>query len=169
MYSASPTSHCRRISGLLWAMKATEAIPALSEGKLANRQACVRRGISYQRKVRKVLERWNAGLKTPGEFHYEQLLSFCDDNGAGWARPDIFIVWEDLILLIEVKLTQTEAAQEQLLGLYYPLLKMIYQDRTIVMVQACHNLRTKPRRKIAHPGELVAEPRRGIWTWHYLG
>lgn len=166
MSTSSPVPHCRQIVSLSWAEFTTDGPIVRGKGKV---RACVRKGLGYEKKVGNALEHWNANLPSPGEVYRGQWILFSDANGIGRAQPDLFIVWPELILLVEVKLTQTDAASDQLLGLYYPLLNHIFGGRRVVLVQACHNLRVRPRRRVAHPAELVASPRRGVWTWHYLG
>lgn len=103
-----------------------------------------------------------------GELYLSQWLGFSDENGAGWAQPDAFLVQENLVVIFEMKLTQTESARAQLLSLYAPLIKEIF-GLPCVCIQVCKNIRERPHHKITHPRELVFKPKPGMWTWHYLG
>ncbi len=93
---------------------------------------------------------------------------FSDQNGIGWAKPDIYLLMEDKILLIECKLTQTETAIPQMLCLYLPLLRMIY-NKPILCLQVCKNLRYVPKKFVESPQELLQNPGPGAYLWHFRG
>lgn len=126
-----------------------------------------KKGLTYERKVARLLKRLNAEGELPGELYLSQWIAYEDKNGQGFAQVDAFLVRDDLILLVEVKLTQTDYAKGQMLKLYLPLLKKIYQ-RPVVCLQVCKNLRRVPENK-STALELVKNPKPGVWTWHWLG
>lgn len=55
------------------------------------------------------------------DLYIEQWLKFYDDNGLGYAQPDLFIHTGEQILVVECKLTRV-GAFEQIALLYWPLL-----------------------------------------------
>lgn len=55
-----------------------------------------------------------------------QWISFFDDGGYGKAQPDLYCVLHDRVVLIEVKLSQTETGVRQIEDLYTPLLTKLY-------------------------------------------
>lgn len=104
-----------------------------------------------------------------GELHLDQWLRFTDKNGTGYCQPDAYIVSDEAILLIEVKLTQTQTAHTQMLKLYLPLLRMMY-EKPVVCLQIFKNARAviPAKWKIKHPEELQRFPERGVFNWQVL-
>lgn len=100
---------------------------------------------------------------------------FEDENGLGWAQTDFLVLEEDLVWIIEAKLSfSPELAQAQLCGLYSPLVEAVWPGRVQILVQACHNLGVghggiSPKR-ILQLGEVFdKEPGPdGIYVWHRL-
>lgn len=74
----------------------------------------------------------------------------------GFAQPDVFVVLEDKILLLEIKLTQTESVEAQL-AFYAALLRKLYA-RDCVLLQVCRNLRYAPAHEILRLEELLDIP-----------
>lgn len=128
----------------------------------------MRRGLAYERKVARRFKHWLDSQVLSGELIHGQWYSFTDANGHGYAQSDILLIQPEQVLLVECKLTQSRDAIPQLLGLYLPLVKHIWQ-RPVLCVQCCHNLVKPTRRMISHPRELLEKPRIGVFTWHFLG
>ena len=161
---ARPKNEVRRIRGLKWAeLRADGPFP-----KQKPKQRAHKAGMAYEKKVGRHLKRMVQDDQLSGELRLNQWLLFADDNGIGWAQPDAYILMEKRILLIECKLTQSDVATPQLLSLYLPLLRKIY-DLPILCLQVCHNLRYVPKRLVEGPRELLNDPGPGVFVWHYLG
>jgi hypothetical protein len=96
--------------------------------------------------------------------HSGQWIEFYDSNGHGNAQPDHYIEGENFILLVEVKLKQTIAAEGQMWELYAPLLVHIYH-KPVVFVQAFKYWRFTTE-SIRSP--IEAKPNR-MNSWHYMG
>lgn len=128
----------------------------------------MKRGLAYERKVGRTLKRWIDNQILHGELVSSQWFKFADRNGPGHAQADHLIIRDDMVVIIECKLTQTNLAFPQLTELYLPLTEMIWQ-RPVFCILACKNLVRVPRLEIEHPKDLIENPRNGVWTWHYLG
>lgn len=161
---ARPQNEVRRIRGLKWAeLREDGPFP-----KQKPKQRAHKAGMAYERKVGRWLKRMIQNGELSGELCLNQWLLFADDNGVGWAQPDAYILMEKRILLMECKLTQSDVATPQLLSLYLPLLRKVY-DLPILCLQVCHNLRYVPKRLVDGPRELLEAPGPGVFVWHYLG
>src|SRR6056297_1277414 len=115
---------CRRIDRL----QEVEKIPKgpWPEVRLKGTQL---KGIRYEKQVaRRVAE-----LYSEPTLH-AQWFKFRDRKGRGFAQPDIFVLFPDIVLLLEVKLTQRRKGMTQLRHLYSPLLERYY-ERPVAMVQ----------------------------------
>lgn len=161
---ARPRNEVRRIRGLKWAeLRADGPFP-----KQKPKQRAHKVGLAYEKKVGRKLGRMLRDEELEGELKLGQWLLFADDNGIGWAQPDAYILMGDRILLMECKLTQSDVATPQLLSLYLPLLRKIY-NLPILCLQVCHNLRYVPKKIVEGPKELLEAPGPGVYLWHYLG
>lgn len=98
---------------------------------------------------------------------HEQWLEYWDDNGHGWAQPDIIIETEERIIVCECKLTATEFAFHQLSLLYIPLLREMY-ERPLFGVQVCHNVHERPKLRVAGLDDLVSPKGNTFRTWHLI-
>ena len=162
---APPQKSRRKVTGLRWA----ELRPEGPFPKTRPRRACVKRGHAYERVLGRQLQRWNRTGVLPGELRLSQWFLFSDSNGIGWAQTDAYLLTNDnRILLLEAKLTQTDSANPQLLSLYLPLLRHIY-ERPILCLQVCRNLRYLPPKLVDGPQELLDKPGAGVFTWHFRG
>ena len=161
---ARPTNEVRKIRGLKWAELREEGPFA----KQKPRRRAHKAGLAYEKKVGRALKRMLRAEELEGDLYLGQWVLFADDNGTGWAQPDAYIVRSDGILLIECKLTQSDVATPQLLSLYLPLLRKIY-NLPILCLQVCHNLRYVPKKFVEGPRELLAAPGPGVYLWHFLG
>ena len=128
----------------------------------------MKRGLAYERKVGRFLKREVQTGRLDGELRLGQWILFADQFGVSWAQPDAILIQEKMILLMECKLTQTDSVKPQLLSLYLPLLRFIY-NRPIVCLQICKQLRHAPEKEVDDPQELLRYPGPGVFTWHYLG
>ncbi len=159
-----PRNEVRRIRGLKWAeLRDDGPFPKQKPKRRAHKA-----GIAYEKKVGRWLSRMIREGELEGELRLSQWLLFADENGIGWAQPDAYILMEKGILLMECKLTQSDVATPQLLSLYLPLLRKIY-NLPILCLQVCHNLRYVPKKLIEGPKELLAVPGPGVFVWHFLG
>ncbi len=161
---ARPTNEVRKIRGLKW----TELRENGPFSKQKPRRRAHKAGLAYEKKVGRVLKRMLRDEELVGELFLSQWILFADDNGMGWAQPDAYILRPDGILLIECKLTQSDGATPQLLSLYLPLLRKVY-NLPILCLQVCHNLRYIPKKIVESPMELLRDPGPGVYLWHYLG
>ena len=132
---------------------------ARKKAKLSSKQSA---GKTYERKVGKAVSRLVSRGHLDGDIFAEQWIQFRDAHGLGHAQPDIYIVQEDRILLLECKLTQTGRAWDQMKKLYVPLLSLIY-ELPVVSVQVCKNLRFEPDNLIEDLREAES-----VHTWHFL-
>jgi len=130
--------------------------------------AAERKGYGYENTVTRHFRRLLHEEEIVGALFVGQWILFSDSKGTNWAQPDLYLVMEKSILLVECKLTQSDEAVPQLLSLYLPLLRHIY-NMPIVCLQVCHNLRYVPKKFVSGPLELIANPGPGVHTWHYVG
>ncbi len=163
------SSETRKVRGLLWAELRDQGP---FHGTPKPRASYLKKGLAYEKRVGKVLQRMIRDGELEGDLHLQQWLLFADSSGVQWARPDAYLRPPQVagshttkpLLLIEAKLTQTDSATAQLLGLYLPLLRQIY-NVPILCLQVCKNLRYVPRKFIEHPLELLNNPGPGVYTW----
>ena len=162
--SSVGSSQVRRIRGLKWAELRQEA----PFRKSRPRRATLKRGLAYEKVVGRELKRQIGDGGLNGELFLNQWILFADQFGIGWAQPDAYILMESRILLLEAKLTQTDSATPQLLSLYLPLLRQIY-NLPILCAQVCHNLRYVPKKIVEGPQEILKNPGPGVFVWHFIG
>lgn len=92
--------------------------------------------MAYERKVAKVLARSSLAktIETGPWFEYMA------DGKFGYCQVD-FLLWHNLeIVVFECKLTNVEQATEQLLDLYFPILRAVYRVpvRGIIVTKSVH-------------------------------
>lgn len=161
------TNTVRKVRGLRWAELRDQG-PFQAEAK--PRASRLKKGLAYEKVVGRKLQRMLRDKELEGKLHLQQWILFADESGVQWARPDAYLIMPlsnrvlPGILLIEAKLTQTDSATNQLLGLYLPLLRKIY-NVPILCLQVCKNLRYVPKKFVEHPVELLARPGPGVYTW----
>ena len=154
------SSHCHQIVGLLRA-KILKNNPW--GGKVPKLKGSRAKGKTYERTILRELKR---RFSEPDLIHYNEWIGYTDSTGTNFCQPDIYIELPTYLLLLEIKLTQTESAEIQLRDLYRPILEWIYK-KPVVMVQVCKNLRYRPKNEIqalrdaTKPGVL--------YTYHCLG
>lgn len=74
------------------------------------------KGLAYERAVGTAV-----GGNCGQWFHY------IDAQGPGWCQTDVLLVSAKRVVVLECKLTDTEDAVEQLLHLYFPVLREVYR------------------------------------------
>ena len=117
---------CRKIVGLEWARPLPLAAlpPKRRGGTPAQRE-----GLAYEAKVAKALPHGLSGV----------WFEFEDANGYGRCQPDLLLLKPSGVQIVEVKLTYTLAAWEQLFFLYKPVVEM-WLGREVAVAQVCKNL-----------------------------
>lgn len=115
---------------------------------------------------RKLQARINKGL-LDGELKSGQWYRYEDLNGYGCCQTDHELHLEDYIILLECKLTQSDIAFPQMVKLYVPVLREVY-DKPVIPVLACKNMRKAAKNSIKDIEDLVKRPLMKLWTWHYL-
>ena len=138
-------STCRKIKNLQNAFYSNLNLKA---GKLKGSRA---KGLTFERQIGRKVKR-----RVEQTVLLNPWVSFRDENGRGWAQPDIVIEFENHIVLIECKLTQTIKAWDQLCFLYTPLLEFIYK-KPILRVQVCKRIKYKIKHEIDSLEELLTE------------
>lgn len=128
------------------------------------------RGLGYEKAVGKALARKLNGRPgyrlVPGPW-----FSFVDQNGPGNCQMDFLLFTPEGIVVVEVKLTDTFRATEQLRWLYFPILEKI-SPKPISGLVVCKNLRGSSGEvewELDKALERVAGERRKIATLHWLG
>ena len=77
-------------------------------------------------------------LRKKGTFYLGQWIQYTDSNKTLNAQPDLYLHFKEIIFLFEFKLTRCQAAEEQLLSLYGPLLFGLFH-LPIVFISCFHN------------------------------
>lgn len=90
-------------------------------------------------------------------------IEFEDSNGFGFCQPDAFVVFDNLVILVEAKLTWVDCVWEELDGLYKPLLENIY-SRPVASVAAC---KWAPCNDLDSWLDVLIDPK-PRYTWHYI-
>lgn len=112
-----------------------------------------------------------AGLRdgAPGQLFEGQWIAFYDHNGRGYAQPDYYILYPDVILVVEVKLKQNSQAHLQLDQLYRPLLEALYK-LPVRMLQIFKYPRFDPdERRVPEIKDVFWGETGKIKEWHWLG
>lgn len=146
----------RKIEGLRWA-------------KSCARPKCIPR--SRPRGVRALGKRYEAAVakQLKGQGVAGQWFEFEDDNGHGYCQVDFLLKEEKAVL--EVKLTEVEAARQELRDLYIPVLRYIYGPLVRGVVVARHLTRETDLDRVCDslPLALIVARTRGIPTLHWIG
>ena len=82
---------------------------------------------------------------------YSQWFQYWDQNGSGFACPDLFIVRPDSLVLFEAKLTYTPNAESQMRELYAPILEAQFRKPIV----SCVVFRNATPEVSRLPGPLV--------------
>lgn len=138
-----------------------------TQSKLTTQQA---RGKSYERKVIKAV----AAMLKAGDFpldtslHVGPWINYVDDSGPGLCQPDLVLVTPTTLLIIEVKLKQSEKAPLQL-ALYSPLCSNLWPRPTTLLLQA---FKFPTMGKTSHwvdsPSNFLDNPAPQVHHWHYI-
>lgn len=154
----------RKIEGLFWAQW-TPTQPHHTGGKLSGSAA---RGMTYQRKCTKEIRRISGGGSV---LDPKWWIRFEDENGLGWAQPDIVLDYEDegVLYILECKLTHHEFAHLQLESLYSPLLDYTHPGREHVLVEMFKNFGgAKMGTQISNLDDALNKAHEGILHWNWL-
>ena len=118
-------------------------------GKAARAKGAKALGLRFQRTVEKAL---------PAALH-GQWLRFKDNNGLGFAQPDIIFASASALHIVECKLTDTSEADSQIKELYLPLLAALWAGpiHQIVVVKYLSPL-TQRSRVVGSWDEALAHP-----------
>lgn len=103
--------------------------------KAAGETHAQRLGLRYEKKVLAQL-----GTIFAGSFHPSPPLYYKDQNGLGLAIPDGIILGLRSVLCIEVKSQHMPEAWWQLRKKYEPVLRKIYPEVRILLLEICNQL-----------------------------
>ena len=157
-----PTTRQRKVRGLRWAQLQKNSPFAPTKP----RASALRRGLAFEKNVGRHLLRLMDSGELVGDLRLGQWIVFSDDFGVSHAQPDAYLLTTHLVLLMECKLTQSDAAEDQMRLLYVPLLKHLY-ELPVVCLQVCKNLRYIPQRLVDGPEALLDKARSKMHTWHF--
>ena len=146
----------RKISGLLWARPCPrpKVIPR-AKAKTGTKA----QGLGYEKKLVKVLP---VG-------HHGQWFEFEDANGRGFCQPDYFFPHPGRIVVVEAKLSWTQAAVIQLEDLYSPILAKVY-GLPVQNVVICKILRRDAPLPLLFPSlDLALAANLPLSLVHWLG
>lgn len=171
---AIKTKQQRVLKGLKWVIATTPPSFANGPRRLTGSAA---RGKAYEAKVAGLLKgQVEAGL-LEGELYIGPWFKFEDEAGPGLAQPDALLVTASHIIIVEVKLKQTQAAFPQI-SLYGQLAKELFGKPWLGVQVYCY---PSIKRNAAAIDSLlhllgdqnVVENTNGsdgaIFEWHWLG
>jgi hypothetical protein len=122
-------------------------------------------GLRYEQKVRDYLLKHISGTVL-----YQPWLHFEDDNGPGWACPDFLLIpagREEHKIILDAKRTATWRAEEQLLGLYLPLLSALEPGTKFTTVQVAKNTAGRRTELLGLEAVLALPPSDTVFLWHW--
>ena len=121
-------------------------------------------GLRFERSVGKAITSLLSNV------HLGQWIEWRDDSGVRYCQPDVYHVASDRVVVFECKLTEVEEARGQLLGLYLPLLRIVYSRATLGIVVARHLSKESDTSRVCDSLEgALLRARVGIPTLHWLG
>jgi hypothetical protein len=154
----------RQVVGLRWA-RPLEGKPAFIPG--SRPRGAKAEGLRYERSLAKGL-----GSK----FRCGMWWEFRDDGGIGCCQTDFFGKAKQWIILLETKLTWTPEAEEQLYGLYVPVVAMAMQvpRSQVLPIVVCKYLTREAERPICFTLKEALEQSMNVSApfcsvWHHLG
>lgn len=152
----------RRIVGLEFVEALAEWPSAIPKPRAGNSSRGF--GIRYERGLAEaVRERFPCAL-------HGQWLRFRDANGWGLAQPDVIVRGKKNTVVLECKLTDTQGARVQLLGLYKPLLARLWGLPVYGVVVVRHLTRdTEPSLVCDTLMAALGRVKTEIPTVHWLG
>lgn len=119
----------RRVTSVEWARECERpaCIPR------ARPRGSAAKGLSYERALARALL-----ARVP--VRHGQWFSYRADNVCGYCQPDFIWRGEHAVYVFECKLTHIERATEQLLDLYFPVLREAYKMsvRGIIVARSLH-------------------------------
>jgi hypothetical protein len=120
----------RKVTSVEWA-RACERPRAIPRTRHA--RGTKAKGLAYERAL------YRAMCGSGFTFQHGQWFAFHADGKLGFCQPD-FVYPSSAIIVIECKLTNIEQATEQLLDLYFPVLRAAYDRpvRGIIAVRSVH-------------------------------
>ncbi len=126
------------------------------------------RGKAYERSLVKPLRCWSNARKASLEVG--PWIRFEDINGLGFAQPDFLIFDDDLLWILEAKLTDCPEARDQLLGLYAPLCHHLWPKLVQIPVVVTKNLVSGSKGRPIHKlEEVFGLPQQEVYLWHFFG
>lgn len=119
-------------------------------------------GITYEKKVGRILKRI-----LPVEVVSERWWLYNDLDGRHLCQTDHYAVYEDQVLVVECKLTESWIGHSQINNLYRPVLERFFQ-RPITGIVACKVRTSRDNRVlIEDPREALEAPGK-TFVWHCL-
>ncbi len=170
---AIKTKQQRVLKGLLWVVASEPPPFANGPRKLTGSAA---RGKAYEAKVAGLLKaQVEAGL-LQGELYIGPWFKFEDEAGPGLAQPDALLVTPTHIIIIEVKLKQTQAAIPQI-SLYGQLATELFGKPWLGVQAYCFPSVRRSAAAIDSLVGLIADQNMventsncgAIFEWHWLG
>lgn len=105
-----------------------------------------------------------------GRAIHGQWFHFIADGEPGWCQPDLLVVGQKQILVLEVKLTYTPAAIGQLSDLYLPVVSHAYGRPARGLIVAKNLTPEAPAEVYETIADAVAlAPRASLGIVHWLG
>lgn len=156
----------RRISGLLSARRLDCRPPSIPIGRPRGAKAA---GMRYQRLVEKALL-----AAFPGSgLDVGPWFEFADVNGRGYCQPDILIYSpiRDQYIIVEIKLSNFEAAQAQIIDLYAPVIERATRSRPLGLIIMKNLSPVVPAARIFEDFRSALACAQEDWfpVWHWLG
>lgn len=102
-------------------------------------RAANRAGLVYEARVAQQLTRRYLPQQTSIQLLLNPWIRYADENGSFWAQPDALIVRPDRVDIIETKLSHTTRAWFQLRKIYEPLVRALFPERPIRLVEIVKN------------------------------
>lgn len=98
-------------------------------------------------------------------------FSYSDEQGRGFAELDHLVTTQDgkRAIILESKLTQTERAFPQLMGLYKPLVQHVMPHTLIQTVMVCQNMWEEAEYLVHGLDEVLrSQVFHRTLTWHWM-
>jgi hypothetical protein len=96
-------------------------------------------------------------------------FEFYDIDGRGTCEVDHLVLYEDRVIVVECKLTQTPRGLSQLNLLYLPVVRQVFKSAAVSGVMICKKLYEEPELLATSWEEVLASPLSVIPTLHWLG
>lgn len=146
----------RTINRLKWAKALSERPSCIPLGRPRGVKGL---GLRYERSLARALP---AAL--PGQW-----FEFEDSAGRGFCQTDLLLPYNGKIGVLEVKLSYTREAEDELRGLYVPVVRKAL-GREVFGLVVCKNLRPGAPGVRGELVQALEEAAGGLLvTWHWLG